>query len=77
MIAPAGFRPGADGHQLARWFAAPVLALNAVDRVFFHPAYPCWSLMIIAVDVAALDGLCAYGSRANLAAWHCGALNGA
>ena len=54
-----------------------MLALNAIDRVVFHPAYPCWSLMIIAVDVGALDGLCAYGSRANLAAWHCGALNGA
>jgi hypothetical protein len=27
-----------------------------------------WSLMIIAVDVVALYGLCAYGSRENLAA---------
>jgi hypothetical protein len=28
---------------------------------------PFWSLMIIAADVVALYGLCAYGSRANLA----------
>jgi len=27
-----------------------------------------WSLMIIAVDVVALWGLCVYGSRDNLAA---------
>ena len=33
-----------------------------------QPAYPFWSLMIIAVDVVALYGLCAYGSRANLEA---------
>jgi hypothetical protein len=32
------------------------------------PAYPFWSLMIIAVDVVALYGLCVYGSRENLAA---------
>ena len=54
------------GNQLARWFAVAVLALNAIDQMLFIPAYPFWSLMIIAVDVAALYGLCAYGSRANL-----------
>jgi hypothetical protein len=32
------------------------------------PAYPFWALTIIAVDVVALYGLCAYGSRENLAA---------
>ena len=43
-----------------------VLGLSAIDQMFFIPAYPFWSLMIIAVDVVALYGLCAYGSRANL-----------
>ncbi len=34
------------------------------------PAYPFWSLTIIAMDVAALYGLCAHGGRANLqSAW--------
>jgi len=33
--------------------------------MFFIPACPWWS-MIIAVDVVALYGLCAYGSRENL-----------
>jgi hypothetical protein len=33
----------------------------------FLPHYPFWSLMIIAVDVVALWGLCVYGGRENLA----------
>ena len=56
------------GNQVARWFAVAVLALNAIDQMFFIPAYPFWALTIIAVDVVALWGLCAYGSRENLAA---------
>ena len=56
------------GNQLARWFGVAVLALNAIDMMFFIPAYPFWALTIIAVDVVALYGLCAYASRANLAA---------
>ena len=56
------------GNQLARWFAVAVLGLNAIDMMFFLPAYPFWALVIIAADVVALYGLCAYGSRANLAA---------
>ena len=45
-----------------------VLGLSAIDQMFFIPAYPFWSLTIIAMDVVALYGLCAYGSRANLQA---------
>ena len=45
-----------------------MLALNAIDQMFFIPAYPFWALTIIAMDVVALWGLCAYGSRANLEA---------
>jgi hypothetical protein len=56
------------GNQLARWFAVAVLGLNAIDMMFFLPAYPFWAIMIIAADVVALYGLCAYGSRANLEA---------
>jgi hypothetical protein len=65
LVAAAGV---VAGNQLARWFAVAVLGLNAIDMMFFLPAYPFWSLVIIAVDVVALYGLCAYGSRANLAA---------
>jgi hypothetical protein len=56
------------GNQLARWFAVVVIGLNAIDMMFFVPAYPFWALTIIAVDVVALYGLCAYGSRQNLEA---------
>ncbi len=65
LLAAAGVLAG---NQLARWFAVAVLGLNAIDQMFFIPAYPFWSLMIIAVDVVALYGLCAYGSRESLAA---------
>src|SRR5215831_1602859 len=64
LLAAAGI---VTGNQLARWFAVAVLGLNAIDQMFFIPAYPFWSLVIIAVDIVALYGLCVYGSRANLA----------
>jgi hypothetical protein len=56
------------GNQLARWFAVAVVGLNAIEQMFFIPAYPFWSLTIIAMDVVALYGLCAYGSRENVEA---------
>jgi hypothetical protein len=65
LVAAAGVLAG---NQLARWFAVVVIGLNAIDQMFFIPAYPFWSLTIIAMDVFALYGLCAYGSRRNLEA---------
>jgi hypothetical protein len=56
------------GNQLARWFGVAVIGLNAIDQMFFMPGYPFWSLTIIAMDVVALWGLCAYGSRQNIEA---------
>jgi hypothetical protein len=56
------------GNQVARWFAVAVLGLNAIDQMFFLPAYPFWSLIIIAADIVAIWGLCAYGSRENIEA---------
>ncbi len=64
LIAAGGI---VTGNQLARWFAVVVVGLNAIDMMFFAPAYPFWALVIIAVDIVALYGLCAYGSRENLA----------
>jgi hypothetical protein len=55
------------GNQVARWFAVAVVGVNIIAQMFFLPGYPFWSLMIIAVDVVALWGLCAYGSKENLA----------
>ena len=56
------------GSQLARWAGVGLVALNLIAQMFFLPAYPFWSLTIIAVDVVALWGLCVYGSRENLEA---------
>ena len=50
------------GNPLARWFAVVVVGLNALDQMLSVPAYPFWSLTIIAMDVVALYGLCAYGT---------------
>jgi len=55
------------GNQLARWFAVAVVGISAIEMMFFLPAYPLWALAIIAIDLVALYGLCAYGSRENLA----------
>ena len=65
LLAAAGVLAG---NQLARWFAVAVIGLNAIDQMFFIPAYPFWALTIIAMDVVALYGLCSYGSRQNLEA---------
>lgn len=54
------------GNQLARWFGVAVVGLNAVGQMFFIPAYPFWSLMIIGADIVALWALCVYGARENL-----------
>jgi hypothetical protein len=51
------------GNQLARWCAVAAVGLNALGQMFFIPAYPFWSLLIIAVDAVALSALCAYGGR--------------
>ena len=65
LLAAAGLLAG---NQAARWFAVAVIGLNAIDMMFFIPAYPFWAVTIIAVDVVALYGLCAYGSRSNVQA---------
>jgi hypothetical protein len=65
LLAAAGVLAG---NQLARWFAVAVVGLNAIGQMFFIPAYPFWSLVIIAVDVVALYRLCAYGGRQNVIA---------
>jgi hypothetical protein len=65
LVAAAGVLAA---NQFFRWFAVVVIALDAIDQMFFIPAYPVWAVMIIAVDVVALYGLCAYGSREDITA---------
>ena len=65
LIAAAGVM---TGNQLARWYGVFVVSLSAIAMMFFISAYPFWALTIIAVDIVAIYGLCAYGSRANITA---------
>src|SRR5512142_3218662 len=65
LIAAAGVM---TGNQLARWYGVFVVSLSAIEMMFFIAAYPFWALPIIAVDIVAIYGLCAYGSRANITA---------
>jgi hypothetical protein len=51
------------GSQLARWLAVAAVGLTAIGQMFFIPAYPLWSVLIVAVDAVALWELCAHGSR--------------
>jgi hypothetical protein len=65
LVAAAGVLAA---NQMFRWFGVAVIGLDAIDQMFFIPAYPVWSMVIIALDVIALYGLCAYGSRENVTA---------
>ena len=55
------------GNQAARWTAVVLVGLSAIAQMIFLPSYPIWSLLIIALDVVALWGLCVYGGRENIA----------
>lgn len=50
-------------NQFARWTGVLVLSLNALAQLLMMPSYPFWALSMFAVDILALYGLVAYGSR--------------
>jgi hypothetical protein len=50
-------------NQFARWSGVVVLSFNAIVQLVMIPAYPFWSLCVLALDVVAIYGLIAYGSR--------------
>jgi len=51
------------GNQVARWAGVVIASLNLVAQLMFIPAYPFWSLSIVAIDVLVIYGLSAYGGR--------------
>jgi hypothetical protein len=53
------------GNQLARWTGVAIASLNAIAQLAFIPAYPLWSLSIVALDVLIIYGLTTYGGRAT------------
>jgi hypothetical protein len=50
-------------NQLARWVGVFFLSLNMIAQLLMMPAYPFWSLAVFTLDVLAIYGLVAYGSR--------------
>ena len=50
-------------NQFSRWAGVAILGLNAIAQLLFIPAYPFWSLAIFSIDILAIYGLVAYGSR--------------
>lgn len=54
------------GNQMARWAGVVLIIFNTIGQLFFIPAYPFWSLLIISIDVIALYALCVYGSREDV-----------
>jgi hypothetical protein len=46
-----------------RWLGVTIAALNAIAQMFFIPAYPFWSLMMVALDILVIYGLIVHGAR--------------
>ena len=51
------------GRAWGRWFGIGVASLNAIGQMVFIPAYPWWSLLIIALDILVIYGLATYGAQ--------------
>jgi hypothetical protein len=51
------------GRGWGRWFGIGAASLNAIGQMVFIPAYPWWSLLIIALDILVIYGLAAYGAQ--------------
>ena len=54
-------------NQFARWLGVGFASLNMLVQFLFIPAFPLWSLTIIAVDTLIIYGLLAYGGRESAA----------
>ncbi|QMU69128.1 hypothetical protein [Streptacidiphilus sp. P02-A3a] len=53
----------ANAISWARWAGVAILGLNALAQMFALSSYPLWSLIIIAVDIVAIYGLCVFDDR--------------
>lgn len=51
------------GGEFGRWFGIFVAGLAAVVAMMMIPAYPFWSLTLVAIDVLVIYGLAAYGGK--------------
>ena len=57
-----------SGKSWARWFAVVVVFINLIAQFAWFPAYPLWSLIVIALDVVVLFALTARWQEADLSA---------
>jgi len=46
-----------SGSGWARWFGIFVVFVNLIGQFAFFPAFPLWSLIVIAIDIAVLVAL--------------------
>ncbi len=51
------------GGAFGRWFGIAVAAFAALAAMMAIPAYPFWSLTLVAIDVLVIYGLAAYGGK--------------
>lgn len=54
------------GGEFGRWFGIIVAGLAAIAALMSIPAYPFWSLTLVAIYVLVIYGLAAYGGRPEL-----------
>jgi hypothetical protein len=54
------------GGEFGRWFGIAVAGFAAVAAMLSIPAYPLWSLALVAIDVLVIYGLAAYGGKPYL-----------
>ena len=55
------------GNSYGRWFGITCAVLNSIAALLAMPAYPFWSLVVIAIDILVIYGLAAYGGDKALA----------
>ena len=51
------------GTSWARWFGVGCASVNAILQTMWIPAYPILAMTILALDIAVIYGLLAYGGR--------------
>ncbi len=55
------------GSQVARWFGIAMAGIALVTAMMAIPAYPLWSLALVALDILVIYALAAYGGKPELA----------
>lgn len=54
------------GGGFGRWFGIAVAGFALVVAMMSIPAYPLWSLVLVAIDVLVIYGLATYGGKPEL-----------